>query len=329
MAFPRREALVGALLILSAAPGWWPPLREKTRDALSLARLPYAERRARVNGPVWISIAEVERRMPGDAPVPVILRRGVDFDRAVFLTYYLYPRVTRYYASLDHYRAAAPPAPAETPLAYIDVERVDGVRVMTYHQIRAEQIHDDPAPAPPLSPAEGRELIVPFAASFDGADSYVTQAVFAAKSDGTLTLTLEPEGRTWSAPLRAGEPLVLQDVVYDAFGTVTTSGWIRATATVPIRAGAALVNRGRRVIAPIKIFDAVPSPAPSVLGGDKLWLLNAGAGEATAVVNGATVTLPPRGLQSLPSAPLNRVDGKVLAFTSRKLPDGNTEFVWP
>jgi hypothetical protein len=328
MSFSRREALLGALLILSAAPGWLPELRQ-TREAVSLARLPYEARRARVNGPFWISIAEVQRRMPAGEPVRVILRRPHDWDRLVFLTYYLYPHVTRWFASLDHYRAVAP-APPETLLAYIDVERLDAVRVMTYGEIRAEQMRETPFPLPPLSGVEGRELIVPFAASFDGIDSYVTEAVFVAASDGTLTLTLEPDGRAWVTPLRAGEPLVLQDVVYSAF-QVMTSGWIRVTSTVPLRAGASLINRGRGRSTSIPIFSAVPPLPRSVPGGDKLWLLNAGAHEAGVVVNGARVTLPPWALQSMPSAPVNEIDGSgsVLPFTSRKLPDGNTEFAWP
>jgi hypothetical protein len=326
----RRAALIGSLLILSSLPWLIPELR-LTRETVALARLPYEARRAQINGPFWRSIAEVRRRMPGNEPVRVMLRRGHDFDRAVFLTYYLYPRVTRYFVSLDHYRGTAP-APPETPIAYIDVERVDAVRVMTYPEIRAEQLRETPFPLPPLSDVEARELIVPFAASFDGAppDAYMTQAVFVSASNGMLTLTLEPDGRAWITPLRAGEPLVLRDLVYDAY-RVLTSGWIRVTATVPVRAGASLVNHGRNRITPIKIFGAVPPLPRRVAGGDKLWLLNANQHESSVVVNGTRVTLPPYALQSIPSAPLNEIDGngRVLPFTSRKLPDGNTRFVWP
>lgn len=316
----RRTTIAGTLLILSSLPWLIPELH--LRETVELARLPYAARRAHANGPFWISIAEVERRM--GKTVPVLLRHPDDFDRAVFLTYYLYPRVTRYFVSLDHYRALAP-APPETPIAYIDIARRDAVRVMTYPEIRAEQMAEEPFVPPPVTSEAARELILPFAVSFDGADSYVTQAAFVSESDGTLTLTLEPEGRAWSVPLRAGQPFAARDFVYPM------SGWIRITSTVPVRAGAALVNRGRHRSATIAIYRAVPPLPPRIAGGDKLWLLNPEAHASEVKVNGQIVTLKAYELRSMPSADVNVVEGsaRVLPFTSRKLPDGNTSFVWP
>jgi hypothetical protein len=326
----RRAAIVGALLILSSLPAWWPQL-ELTRDALALARRPYDERRAHFNGPFWRSIAEVRRRMARQDPLPVMLRRGHDFDRALFLSYYVYPQITRYFFSLDHYRAAAP-APPETPIAYIDVERLDAVRVMTYPEIRAEQAAEEPFVPPPLSTTVTHEAILPFAVSFDGRppDSYVTQAAFLSDRDGTLTLTLEPDGRAWIVPLHAGKILASRDLIWDAY-RVQLNGWIRISSTVPLRAGAALLNRGRHRSTPIPIFTAVPPLPRNVAGGEKLWLLNPDDREATVVVNGTPVTLPRFALQSIPAAPTNTIDGTatVLPFTSEKLPDGNTRFVWP
>jgi hypothetical protein len=326
----RRAALLGGLLVLSALPGWLPELR-RTSEAAALVRLPYGARRARVNGAIWRSATEVARRFPAETRIPIIMRRAQDVDRVVFLNDYLYPRTTHAYWSLDQYRAEAP-APPETPLVYIDVRRNDGARVTTYPEIRAEQMEEEPFIPTPLSSEAARNLILPFATSFDGAppDSYVTQAVFVSDSDGTLTLTLEPDGRAWIVPLHAGEPLASRDLVYDAY-RVLMSGWIRVTATVPVRAGAALVNRGRHRSAPIRIFTAVPPPPRRVAGGDKLWLLNEDRHETSVVVNGTRMTLPPYELQSMPSASMNEIDGSasVLPFTSRKLPDGNTQFVWP
>lgn len=326
----RRAAVIALLLILSSIPGWMPLLR-LTREAFALARRPYAERRAAINGPFWSSIAEVRRRMPGDGVVPVILRRGHDFDRVLFLGDYLYPRITRYYVSLDHYRAAAP-APPETPLAYVDVERLDAVRVMTYPEIRAEQEADEPFAPPALASAPAREAILPFAVSFDGRppDSYVTQAAFLAEQDGTLTLTLEPDGRAWIVPLHAGKILTSRDLIWDAY-RVQMSGWIRISSTVPLRAGAALVNRGRRRSTPLPIYTAPPPLPRTFAGGEKLWLLNASMQAAEVTVNGAPVALKAYELRSLPAAAQNVVDGHaaVLPFTSQKLDDGNTRFVWP
>src|ERR1044071_1142552 len=278
----QRTTIAGALLILASLPELIPELR--LRETAELARLPYAARRARANGPFWVSIAEVERRM--GTKVPIILRHPDAFDRAVFLTYYLYPRVTHYFASLDHYRALAP-APPETPIAYIDVDRIDAVRVMTYPQIRAEQMAEEPFMPPPVTSEAARELIIPFAASFDGADSYVTQTAFVSESDGALTLTLEPEGRTWNVPLRAGVPFLSRDLAYPM------SGWIRVSATVPVRAGAALVNRGRHRSVPIEIYRDVPPLPRRLAGGDKLWLLNAEARPAEGEGNGGSTPVEP------------------------------------
>ena len=316
----RRTTIAGALLILSSLPWLIPELR--LRETVELARMPYAARRARVNGPFWISIADVERRM--GKSVPIILRHPYDFDRAVFLTYYLYPRVTHYFASLDHYRAVAP-APPDTPLAYIDVKRVDAVRVMTYPEIRAEQIEEEPFVPPPITSDAARELIIPFAVSFDGADSYVTQAAFSSESDGTMTLTLEPDGRAWSVPLRAGQPFFARDFAYGM------TGWIRITSTVQVRAGAALVNRGRHRSAHIEVYRAVPPLPPRIAGGDKLWLLNPEGHASDVKVNGQLVTLQAHELRALPAAATNSLEGtaKILAFASKKLPDGNTSFAWP
>lgn len=186
--------------------------------------------------------------------------------------------------------------------------------------------------APDVSSEAARDLILPFATLSDGIhpDSYVTQATFVSASDGTLTLMLEPDGRAWIVPLTAGEPLVLQDLIGEAY-QVPLTGWIRARATVPIRAGAMLVNRGRKRSATIAIYAAVPSLPRSLRGGDKLWLVNTEMHASVVVVNGATVTLKAYELRSMPSARLNRIEGSaaVLPFTSRKRPDGNTTFVWP
>lgn len=325
----RRTAVLGCLLILSSVPAWMPLLR-LTRDALPLVRRPYAERRAAFNGPFWRSIAEVRRRMPGGGTVPVILRRGRDFDRALFLGYYLYPRVARYYVSLDHYRAVAP-APPETPIAYIDVERLDAVRVMTYPEIRAEQAAEEPF-TPPATMLLPKETIIPFAVSFDGTppDSYVTQAAFVGGRYGLVTLTLQPQGKTASLLLEEGKPRYFRDLVYDVFHELG-SGWILVRTSGDVRAGVALVNRGRHRSTPVPIVAGVPPLPRRIAGGEKLWLLNPDYREAHVTVNGSAVTMPRFALQSLPAAAENTIEGnaQIVAFTSQKLPDGNTRFIWP
>jgi|ERR1041385_4670329 hypothetical protein len=185
---------------------------------------------------------------------------------------------------------------------------------------------------PAVTSPAARELIVPFAVSFDGAppDSYVTEAAFTSDRDGTMTLMLEPAGRAWIVPLHAGKMFVSHDLVWDAY-QVQMSGWIHVSATVPVRVGAALVNRGRHRSTEIPIYSDVPPLPRKLSGGEKLWLLNASMHAAEVTVNGAAVALKAYELRSLAAAPETTIEGtaSVLPFTSQKLPDGNTRFVWP
>jgi|GEM_PF-3891818 len=184
----------------------------------------------------------------------------------------------------------------------------------------------------PVTSAAARELIIPFAVWFDGAppDSYVTQATFTSDRNGTMTLMLEPAGRAWIVPLHAGKMLASRDLICDAY-RVQLSGWIHVSATVPVRAGAAPVNRGRRRSTEIRIYSDVPPLPRKIAGGEKLWLLNASMHAAEVTVNGAAVALKAYELRSFPAAPETTIEGtaSVLPFTSQKLPDGNTRFLWP
>jgi len=323
-------AIAGLLLIAAAAPPFVAALAPQIKLAVALVRMPYAQRRARVNGGVWIA-AKDARSFPAAQPIPLILRNTRDVDRGVFVTYYLYPRVVRGAIGLEDYRVKGIDPSGRKPVLYVDVGHNDGARILSYAAIRHEQIAEEPA-VPTILSQPATHLIVPFATAFDGTppDAYMTTLSLRAETAATVTLTFEPSGRSMTFNLRRGETKTFRDVVYecfDAFG----NGWIRISASVPIRVGAALVNRGRHRLAPMPIVTSVP-PLPQRVGtGDRLYLLNASGAVADVVVNGAPIRIPPNALQVAAARSPYDIRGNtaILPFGATKLPDGNTQFVWP
>ena len=331
----RREhafQLLGVVLVSSALVAGAANIFRITRDAWQLRKFSRDARREHVFPALFTAVHRIERDLPSPETVTILMRTPRDVDGAVFLTYYLYPRPTKYCWSLDQYRFEAK-RPLETPLAYADLSHADAARVMTYAQIRDEQIRDTAPLAEPLSEDASQDFTVPFVAAIDGApgDDYMTQADFLPGGDGSLSLTLQPSGKTASSPLHADQRVVLRDVVYETFG-VLTSGWLHVTATTPVHAGVWLINRGRENHVGVPLFSTLPVTPQHLAAGDRLWVLNTEDVGKRVVVNRTPVEIPPRGLVSFDSAPqTNEVAGAahVLAFTSRKLPDGNTHFEWP
>lgn len=323
---------LGILLVFSALIADGPALLRGAREAWRLRRLSRNARREDLFPRLFATIHRIERDLPSSETVPVMMRTPGDVDGGVFLTYYLYPRPTKYFWTLDQYRFEAH-RPPEALIAYADLSRTDAARMMTYAEIRDEQVRDTPPLAEPLSESASRNFIVPFVAAVDGAPDgeYMTQLDFLATGDGSLSLTLEPSGKRASIPLHARERVVLRDVVYEQFGALT-SGWLRVNATIPVRAGAWLINRARAKHVAVPLFSEVPEAPGRVAAGDRLWLLNTEDSVAGVVVNGRHAEIPARGLISFESArTTNEIAGPphILAFTSRKLPDGNTRFEWP
>jgi hypothetical protein len=324
--------LLGVVLVSSALLANGGNLCRITRDAWQLRKLSRNARRERVFPALFAAVHQVERDLPPSETVPILMRTPRDVDCAVFLTYYVYPRSTKYCWSLDQYRFEAP-RPPEALIAYADLSHADAARMMTYAQIRDEQIRDTPPLAEPLSEEASQEFIVPFVTAIDGApgDDYMTQADFLATGDGSLSLTLQPSGKVASLPLHAHQRVALRDVVYENFG-VLTSGWLRVKTTTPVHAAAWLINRGQGNHVSVPLFSELPVMPQHVGAGDRLWVLNAEDTDTSVVVNGTRVEIPPRGLISFYSAPhTNEVAAAahILAFASRKLPDGNTHFEWP
>jgi len=96
-------AAVAAVLILSSAWFVLPRAWRQTVSSARLAGLPYESRRELVLGEFYTSLRALERGLPSSAPLPILMRRKHDVDRAIFASYYLYPRICRFYF-IDQYR---------------------------------------------------------------------------------------------------------------------------------------------------------------------------------------------------------------------------------
>ena len=329
-----RRNLAWAVLLASALPGLVAMLGPAARTTAALARMPYAARRARVNGAVWRDSQEIARRFPSD-PIPLIMREIRDVDREAFVAYYVYPRVVRTFVGLEEYRALGVDPGARKPVTYVDVRHADGARIMSYAAIRHELIGEEPPVAHGATGAAIGSGIVPFATAFDGAppDAYMTTLAITADAGANVTLTLEPSHKSATFALRRGESRVIRDAVYECFDEFT-SGWIRVEATAPVRVNAWLVNRGRHRVAAVPVVNEITALPKHVDGGDHLYLLNPKDAATSVTVNGNVVAVPARALTSIGAASSYDIDhsgrgaAPLLVFSARKLADGNTQFSW-
>ena len=328
---PKPETLLFAAVLVSAAAFSFPELWRLLRTARDLAPLPYAERRERLMD-YYSSLRHAKRQLAEGERVAIVMMRDDELGRGVFSHYYLYPRPSRLFYGLDGYRRTLVPPPAKT-LLRVDARRGEMVRVMSYAEIRREAINGRPIVRDPQPSNEALGgFVVPLVASVDGAppDSYTTEAVLVAEEAAQVTFTLFPGGQQRTFALERHQPLRFTDVVDDSFG-VMTQGWLRVTSSAPLRAGFWFVNRGAGKAVPLPATNRLPLMPLRLPGGERLWLLNTADRAAAVRINGAAVTLPPRGLWTGPSAPENTIEGEgaIFPFTSTKLRDGNTAFFWP
>ena len=295
---PKNRALA---LFLGAALFSLPGAIRLARRVIELAPLPYEQRRARELGEFYTSLRAIEKTLPpGDVNVTLIGPNAI--DRAIFINYYLYPRVSHLYAS----------TPGRPLLA---TEATGPVRRTIVKEPRA-------------SPDAHREFIVPIVTALEAGDGYATEAVIEAERETRVTFTLMPSGATKTVAVRGR--LVFNDLVHEAFGVMTT-GWLRVRADEPVRAAFWFVNRGRAVAAEVPLLSEpiaeLPAPQP-IAGGEKLWVLNPGAAAVTVRINGREEIIEGGALRQFGAQPRNDVQGPVIAFTSAKMPDGNTRFAW-
>ncbi|MFL6245392.1 MAG: hypothetical protein ACJ74H_05170 [Thermoanaerobaculia bacterium] len=291
---PKRKALA---VFLGAALFSLPGAVRLAQRIIELAPLPYEERRARELGELYTSLRAIEKTLPpGD--VNVLLLGPNAIDRAIFINYHLYPRASHLYT-------AAPGRPL------LVTEATGPVRRTIVKELRA-------------SADARRELIVPIVTASQSGDGYATEAII--EGDTRVTLTLMPSGAMKTYVVRAREPLIFSDIVHESFGVMTT-GWLRVRAEQPVRAGFWFVNRARAVAAPVPAIAQIPV-THRLAGGEKLWVLNPGAAAVTVRVNGREEVIDAGALRQFGAQAMNEVEGSVVAFTSAKMPDGNTRFGW-
>jgi hypothetical protein len=305
---PKSRPLV---VFLGAALFALPGAVRLAQRTIELAPFTPEERRVRELGEPYVSMRALEKTLPpGDVNVLLVGPNAI--DRGVFVNYYFYPRAAHLYFDM----------PAQTPRRPLLVTEAEG-------PLRRTIVKD-----PRASSRPHRQLIVPFAAALQGEDGYATEAVLEAARDTRVTLTLLPAGAAKTYAVRAGEPLILNDVAHVIAGAMTT-GWLRVRSEEPVRAAFWLVNRARVVAAPLALITEMP-PLPhrfvgSEKGGEKLWVLNPGISAVTARVNGREETIDGGALRMFFAESVNEVDAEqpLISFTSTKTADGNTSFLWP
>jgi hypothetical protein len=333
---PRRgpSGVVLAALFATALWSSVPRVIHASREAIERWPLSYEQRREQALGAFYESVQRIRVELPPDETVGISLRDSrLDAGAAVFANYYLYPHPTRFYESLDQYRARVLDDPTQpTTLVRIDTERTAEARLMTYLGVRQEEVAEAPVVRDPKPSAEAhRELIVPFAVAIDGqpGNTYLTEGVLVSDVDTVVTLTFFPGSVSKTFALRAHEPLILRDAVYTIVSRLD-AGWLRVAAPVPIRAAFWFVNRGRRHAVPLPLFEKLPPSPQRVAGGEKLWILNPADRAIDVDVSGKPQHVEPHALATLGPTPQVSIASSqpFLAFSARK-ENGREIFQWP
>src|ERR1051325_7825152 len=134
--------IVLAVLLASAIVVTLPRLWREARYTHEMRGLTLEQRRERMMGSFYASIRRVDRELPREEPLALVLRRPADLDLAIFFNYYTYPRRTHIYHSLGDYAIDTSP---KRPKTIIRI--ADEVRVASYEELRAERITTSIAPA--------------------------------------------------------------------------------------------------------------------------------------------------------------------------------------
>jgi len=325
----------GVIAILFATALWTslPRMFQASMDATRQMPHGYEHRRAQVLGPFHVSVQRIRATLRDGEAVGISLAQPErDMGAAVFANYELYPHPTRFYASLDDYRRDAHDPLQPKKLVRIDLGRTGEARLLSYLDVRHEEVSASPVIRELNASAEAhREWIVPMALAIDGApgNAYLTDGVLVSDADTTATVTFFPSNESKTFALRAREPLIVRDVVY-AITSRLEVGWLRVTSPVPLGAGFWFVNRGAKHAVQLPLFSRVPQSPQRVAGGKKLWILNPSDRAITVVVNGAPLPIAPRALATLGSAAENVITSSepFLAFSARTENEREI-FQWP
>ncbi|HJT16500.1 MAG TPA: hypothetical protein VJ853_03900 [Thermoanaerobaculia bacterium] len=306
-----RRILLLVVLVTAIVPTA-PRLVDLLREARAMRPLSMRQRREKLMPDLYPAIEKLE-----DIPRPLALFGKDD----VFLNFYLYPHPTRSYRTRWDYLAAK-----NKPGVIVR----DG-RLTTYAELRYDEIRKSRIVQNPQLPARTwMSFDIPIVTSTEGPAPvvYTIEGAISADSAAHVTLTLEPEGKTAALTVRGAQ--AFDDLVYQLFHTMTFIGWVRVTSDQPVRAAFWLVNRRARTAAPIRLTDGPlkrTAPFPVLESTANLWLVNFGGDYTMADVGRGKALVPPHGIIGMHTN--GAVTGDVYAFISRKLPNGDTQFIWP
>lgn len=317
--------IVFAVVFLSFAWTSVPRLVKLARQAAYLRNFSIEERRLRVIGPYYESVARLRSSLP-DEPVALVLRNAEDISAALFFNYYTYPRRTVIFKSLAAYRAAK-----ERPGRLVRV--TDDLQEMTYGQIRDEGIGKGLVAKVNLPTDTMQRAIVPFVGSVDGPppDVYTTEAAIENTSNARVRVRFElfPWKRTAEVVLEPRQRLTWNDFIYQVFD-LREQGWLRFTADAPVRARFWFVNRGRRDAVELPFARVVQRHEFDAPPGSKLWIINPNDAPLILSINGAGHIVKPMEWAWHPVSGRLAVDGQspFVAFVSSRDDNKRSHFEW-
>ncbi len=298
-----------------------PQLLEQLRLARQLRPLSIHARRERLI-PDYPAIEKIRGQVPITETIALIGASREARDEAVFLNYYLYPHRTRTFHNRWEYLAAR-------DQSKVFVRLGSTPEVTTYAGLRSEEVRRSRIVRDmPLPPQAHTDFAIPIVTSADGPPPvvYTVEGALAADREAHVTLTLEPGNIV--KILTISGPRTFNDLVYECFGVMEFAAWVHVTSDVPVRGAFWLVNRTARTAAPIHLIEG-PLTRPAHFLADptaNMWLLNLGDDSTIAHVGTAAALVPPHGLIATHAEGM--VTGRVYAFTSKKEPNGQTQFVW-
>jgi hypothetical protein len=319
-----------AVVFLSLAWTTGPGLVNAVGQGAKLWSLEPEARRRQVFGPFYESVQRINATTPPGEPLALVVERQEDLGSALFFNYFAFPRRTKFYLGLKPYRHETS---GPRRIVRIAGRLFPEARLMSYDAVRAQEIGDDfVVPRFDLS-EPSRRFVVPLASSGDGPapDTYTTEGALQNTTDlpASVTVRLNPSGRSAHLVLRPRERRVWNDVVYQLYGAMDV-GWLEVDSDQLLRAGFFFVSRPSRDADPLQFVRYFRNARIDVPAGGRLWVLNPHDRELPVRLNDGNHRLPPRSL-----IPLEWVGGATLhaeddwfAFVSWRDRAGKTYFRW-
>lgn len=307
------------IVLVSAMVPTAPRLVALLREAREMRPLSLRARREK-QMPDFYPVIEKLKAIP--RPLALVGAGEKDVFSDAFINFYLYPHPTRSYRTRWDYLGAQNKPDVLVRLG-------DVPRVTTYAELRNEQVRKSRVVAnPQLPPATWTSFAIPIVTSTDGPAPVDYTVEGAIAGDARVTLTLQPDGIVKILTI-SGER-AFSDLVYEVFGRMKFIGWVHVTSDKPVRAAFWLVNRHARTAAPIRLTGGPlerRAPFPKLESTANLFLVNFSDAAVTADVGDGKALVPPHAIIGTHAD--GAVSGNVYAFISRKLPNGDTQFIWP